>query len=243
MPTPRDPRKVEMLRKVFCLSDYSIRRVFRDFPEIADSPDLVQKLEYLAEHYPPFNRRRKSCSSLSWCGFLELTYDEFLFCAEAPDRMGFTEEDRDRYDRMVLEWDNPYDFRPLVPLLTMLCGPESASRIAKEMCFPAFYTSASKAQAIAERLLSYPGRISPFWVRYNWVNLFGRYMDPLRAFGELEARFRPAHLRKIIESRNDWGWIGYDLGPGINDGKTPDPQSAEEAFREMEQTFSACRKE
>ena len=239
--TPRDPQKVELLRKVFCLSDYALRRVFRDFPEIAESPDLVRKLEYIAEHYPPFDRRRKSCDSLARCGFLGLTCDEFLFCAEAPDRMGFSEEDRARYNRMVLQWDNPYDFRPLVPLMTMLCGPEEGERIVKEMCFPLFYTSAGKAQVIAERLLSYPGRIDPWWVNLNWVDLFARNMDPLRAFGELEARFRRNALRRILESRNDWGWIGYDLGPGVAGMREPDPDRAEKALKETEKEFAAYR--
>lgn len=42
-----DPRKAEALRTAFDMSESSVRRTFREFPEITESPDLIPKLEYL----------------------------------------------------------------------------------------------------------------------------------------------------------------------------------------------------
>ena len=237
MPDSVDARKAEVLRKAFCLSDYSIRRVFRDLPEIADSPDLIPKLEYLTEHFPPIDWRHKSCSTLASRGFFRLTYDELLLCASAPDRMGFSDEDRASFNRMVLYWDNPYDFKPLIPLLNELCGDEYAEKIATELCFPIFCTGADKVRAICERLLSYPGHTKPWWFGLNWLMLFSRYADPLRALDELDKRFEPEHVLEVFMSREDWGWIGYALNGGGPGGIRMDPQDIAKAFAEAETDY------
>ena len=75
-----DPRKAEALRTAFDMSKSSIRRTFREFPEITESPDLIPKLEYLTKNFTRNDWQQKPCDSLAdcvslaICGFWRLTY-------------------------------------------------------------------------------------------------------------------------------------------------------------------------
>ena len=102
MTDERNPRAAELLRKAFCLSDEQISVVPSD---LMNASDMLPKLKYLTEHYPPIDWSDNSASALITRPFFKLTYDEFLFCASLPERLRFTEEEREKYDGLVLYWN------------------------------------------------------------------------------------------------------------------------------------------
>ncbi len=231
MTDERNPRAAELLRKAFCLSDEQISVVT---PDLLNASEMLPKLEYLTEHFPPIDWSGKSASALITRPFFKLTYDEFLFCASLPERLGFTEEEREKYDGMVLYWNCTEDPRILSPLLSELCG--EAESIVKSLCFPSPLVGFEDIRRICERLLSYPVRVSPVWFLDHWKALFSAMEDPLLILDELDKRFRPEHVMEVFMSRGDWAMIAYSLrGEG-------DRQFAEKAFADMDNQFKSYRR-
>ena len=242
-----DPRKAEALRTAFDMSESFIRRIFREFPELTESPDLIPKLEYLTKNFTRNDWQQKPCDSLAdcvaltICGFWRLTYDELLLCASVPDRMGFTEGEREKYNSMVLNWGYLEDPRVLRPLLTQLCDEEHADKIIKELCFPGPFVGCDTIQIICERLLSYPVRIDPAWFGNYWFLLFSYYADPCRVLDELDRRFQPEHVMEVFVSNDEWSRIGYGLNGGLVGEMRLYPRYADEMFEKAERRFAAYR--
>ena len=241
MTEQRKDRIRELLKTVFKVSDVKISQFFLYTPEVAEDPDLLPKLEYAAAHDPADKQYPDPNHSLGIYSFFRLTYDDFLACAAFPDRMGFSEEERGRYNAQILNWGHPEDPRPLKPVFTELCDEEHADSIIRELCFPACRIWPEDIRTICERLLSYPVRIDPKWFGDYWFLLFSPYADPIRILDELDKRFQPEHVMEVFMSRRDWGRIGYGLGGGLIGEMWVNPRYADEAFEEAEKKFADFR--
>ena len=61
MTDERNPRAAELLQKAFCLNDEQISVVPSD---LMNASDILPKLKYLTEHYPPIDWSDNSVSAL-----------------------------------------------------------------------------------------------------------------------------------------------------------------------------------
>ena len=236
-----DPKAAELLRQAFNLTDSRIRMIERSDPDVLESPDLIPKLTFLTEHFPPCGLSKESAVSLASRSFFRISYEEFLLCASIPDRMGFTEKERKKYNDSVLDWKLPEDFGPLKPILARLGGEALADEIVRNLNIPAARVGYDGIRAICERLLSYPVPISPEWFGESWSVLFSLYSDPIRILDELDLRFRPEHVAEVFMSDPGWSRIGYGLGGGLVAEMRLHPRYADEKLAEAEERFAAYR--
>lgn len=231
----------ELLRDVIGASDAAIRRFFECDPEIAERPELIRKLNYIAEHYPAENKRTPPEYILSIYPFFHISYEDFLECAAIPDQMGFTEEERARYQADFLHWCRVEDYCSLKPVLAALCNEKRADEIIRQLYFPSERVGLEQIQDICERLLSYPTKIDPKWFGDYWFLLFSCYADPCRILDELDKRFKPEHVMEVFTSREDWGRIGYGLNGGLVVTMKFNPRYGDEALEEAEKRYEPYR--
>ena len=236
-----DQRTADLLRKAFSLHEGQIERLYRFAPEEISNPDLIPKLEYLTENHPPIDWSDKDVLSLICRGFFMMSYNHPLLCASVPERMGFTEKEREKYNAQILDWGRTEDPRPLKPLLAQLCDGELAEKIVRELCFPAARVGCDSIRSVCERLLSYPVRVSPEWFGSHWFLLFSVYADPCRILDELDKRFRQEHVMEVFMSDDEWSRIGYAVNGGLIGEMKLNPHYADERLEEAEKKFAAYR--
>ena len=231
----------ELLREVIGASGAAVRRFFQYDSEVAERPDLIQKLKYVAEHYPAENKSTPPENSLIIYPFFHISYEDLLECAAIPDRMGFTEEERVRYHADFLHWSRVEDYCSLKPLLAALYNDQWADKIIRHLYFPAARVGLEQIQDICERLLSYPVRIDPEWFGNYWFLLFSYCADPCRVLDELDKRFKAEYVMEVFTSNDEWSQIGYGLSGGLIGEMRLNPHYADEAFEEAERKFSEYR--
>lgn len=230
-----------ILMEKFHLDEHAIRGLLR----VELPPELIEPLERklrflenggLLEDIDPADAAYLSVLPVTLC-----SEDDLGFAAAVPELLGFSEEQRQQYDKNALWWSRWTDIRPRVlPLLEKLCGPEIAHEVLCSLYLSGRTTVGEDALVeICEKLLSYPDETGclPEYMKKCWYFVFSYYSDPVAALDLLEEVFcRERVLQVFADGEGSWPYLCFVDLPAVQGEKDRQKQellaSAKETFKD-----------
>ncbi|MBQ9968160.1 MAG: hypothetical protein IJO88_05510 [Oscillospiraceae bacterium] len=226
------------------MDEKAIHRFCRyELPE-AQLGSLERKLRFLEQgglldEIDPVDAAYLSVLPVTLC-----SEDGLGFAAAVPEVMGFSEEQRERYNKKALWWFRWTDIRPRVlPLLEKLCGPEIAHEVLCGLYISGQTTvGEDELVEICEKLLSYPDETGclPGYLEKFWYFVFSTYSDHIAALDALAEVFREEHVLKVFAAGEDrWPKVCYQDVEAVRAAKE---ELRQELWKEAKEQFKDCLK-